>query len=297
MDRETAGIMKLVLTLLLLPFMGCAVACAVGYYKSDIRFFENMIKISYEKMKKAIYYSEIKEVRYVMRNSQISKKEKGISIQDIKNYRGCVPYYDIIGVDGELMATIDLMIWKDFEIEKYFLMNGITVYTKEGMKQPKRKRMTGVILEKLSGNPMQPISYQNIECFVDRVNQNIKMKNSNQFSILKNIIMTGIFILVIYIFSGFLSFLIMGVMCILTGTIFGKKAKKNPYMQPDDAYEAGWIYWGIDTNNFMLYFKEGQMERKELKEIMVMQSAKVNELNYCVMNHTLDVVVIGAEGS
>lgn len=296
-DRETAGIIKLVLTLLLLPFMGCAVICAVGYYKSDIRFFENMVKISYEKIKKVIYYSEIKEVRYVMRNSQISKKEKGIPIQNIKNYRGCTPYYDIIGVNDELMATIDLMIWKERDIEEFFLMNGIKVYTKDGMKQPRRKRMTGEMLEKLLNNPMKSIDYQGIQTFVNETNQKIRLKNSNQFSVWKNIIVVGIFILAVYILSGFLSFLIIGVVCVLTGIIFGVKSKRFPYMQKENVYEAGWVYWGRDVGDFMLYFKEKRMERKDWQKGIVLQSAKVNELNYCVINNTLHMVVMSRDGN
>lgn len=295
-DRETVGIIKLVLTLLLLPFMGCAVVCAVEYYKSDIRFFETMVKISYKKIKKAIYYSEIKEVRYVMRNSRISKKEKGIPIQNIKNYRGCTPYYDIIGINDEMMATIDLMIWKERDIEEFFLMNGIKVYTKEGMKQPRRKRMTGEMLEKLSNYPMKPIDYQDIQTFVDETNQKIRLKNGNQFSVWKNIIVAGIFILAVYTFSGFLSFLIIGVVCVLTGIIFGVKSKRFPYMQKEDVYEAGWVYWGRDVGDFMLYFKEKRMERKNWQKGTVLQSAKVNELNYCVVNTSMDIVMVGRIG-
>lgn len=292
-DEISMIIIKIVYSFMSLILLAYIFFQIQNYYKTNIGFTEKEIIITEKHKHTEIPYIEVKNVQYVMRRVIDSKRDKGSQIKDIDNFRGYSPYYDLINDQNELLATIDLGLFNEDVLNKNFLQRGIEVYSKKGFMKPVKRRMSGKVIDKLREYGMCNTESQNVKGYIDYYNSIITLENSKRAEIGRYIFSLGLFVCAIFLTVKYISFLIVGVICIVFSIGWKQKTDLKPFMQIDDKYKTGCVFWGNDINEFIVFFENGEMKRKDISASIQVKSPVLNDMNYCVVNTSMDIVMVG----
>lgn len=263
------------------------------YYVTNIQFTGKGIIITEKHKHIEIPYIQIKNVQYVMRRVIDSKKDKGIQIKDIDNFRGYSPYYDLINDQNELLETIDLDLFNEHILNKNFLQRGIEVYSKTGFMKPVKRTMSGKVIDKLRECGIYNTKAQNVREYINYYNSMITLENDRKTEIGRYVFSLGLFVCAIFLAVKYISFLIVGVICIVFSIGWKQKINLKPFMQISDEYKAGCVFWGDDVNEFIVFFENGEMKRKDISASVQVKNPVLNDINYCVVNAIMDIVLVG----
>lgn len=264
------------------------------YYMANIEFKEKEMIITDNHKYTEIPYIQIKNVQYVMRRVIDSKKEKGIQEKDIDNFRGYSPYYDLINGQEELLETIDLDLFNEDILNKNFLQRGIEVYSRTGFMKPIKRRMSGKVIDRLKECGMSSMQVQDVKGYINYYNTIVRIENDKKLDIGKYFFSLGFFVFMIFLATRFFSFLITGILCIIFSIGWKRKINLKPDMQITDEYKAGYVFWGSDINEFIVFFENGEMKRKNISGNVPVCAPVLNDMNYCVINVSQDIVLLGA---
>lgn len=263
------------------------------YYVANIEFKEKEMVITDRNKYTKIPYVQIKNVQYVMRRVTDSKKGKGTQEKDIDSFRGYSPYYDLINEQDELLETIDLDLFNEEILNNNFLQRGIGVYSRTGFMKPVKRKMSGKAIDSLREYGISTVQTQDIKEYINYYNAMVHTENNKKSDIGKCFLGLGFFAFMIFLATGFFSFLIAGIICMIFSIGWKRKINLKLDMQITDEYKAGYVFWGKDGNEFIVFFENGEMKRKDISVSVQVHTPVLNDIIYCVINFSLDIVMIG----